>query len=503
MPRKKVGFVDSTLRDGQEALLRGRLRTELVTPILESLDEVGFQAIEGWGGGTFRASLALLHEDPWERLRILKEGLKRTPVQMLLRGRFLVGDRPYSYGFVKRFLSRAAELGVEIVRLLDPLNNFESLRKVAQLATRIGLTVQVSVLCSNTKNNLDDYRSLINSANLLDADAVGIFDPWGTLQPLTVGKLVELLVKMGTKRVFVHLHNLGGAAILSSAVAREKGVSIVDSCFGAFANDGSLPPIEVLVGTIDEESLTGLSLAALVETSDAFQKLRNEYFDRVPAMMRPQTKLEENVQEMRPAFSSILRQEISAKPQNPENAVRREVAKVMDELGLAALVAPVSEIVARQVFLNIHSKDRYSQLTDEFLALLRGKFGPLKVSSRFKDGLRIDLNQETEGLSEKGEDPVEKPTSRGNLGESDSLSFVMFPQEFSEMSAARDSVLNKRERIVAATLAIQAEDDRTQRSLGRLAVQPKAFANPTPWRYPSRFEDSHLLLKRGFIEEPF
>ncbi len=486
-------------------LLGGRLRTELVTPILESLDEVGFQAIEAWGGGTFRASLAQLHEDPWERLRVLKKGLKRTPVQMHLRGRFLVGDRPYSYEFVKRFLRHASELGVEVVRLLDPLNNFASLTKVAQVAKSAGLSVQVSVLCSNMRNNLSYYRSLIDSDNLPEADAIGIFDPWGTLPPVMVGKLVELLLEKGGKRVFVHLHNLGGAGILCSSVAREKGASIVDSCFGAFASDDSLPPIEVLVRTLDADgTLSALNMAALAETSSGFQRVRNECFDRVPTMMQPTTPLERNLQNMRPTQSSMLTQEISREPQNAVAKLRKETAEVMNDLGLIALTAPVSEIVARQVVLNLLSKNRYNQLTDEFLALLRGKFGPLKLSSMLKDNLTTDVSRQSEGFREKIDDQVVKPVNRHNLRESDSLSFVMYPQEFSKMLEVRDSgVVYRRERIVAAALAVLAEEGQSKGSARKLAGELKTLAKSAPWRYPSRLEDSNSMPKHGFIEEPF
>lgn len=504
MPGKKVSFVDSTLRDGQETLLGGRLRTQLIPPILKSLDEAGFQAIEAWGGGTFRASLALLHEDPWERLRILKKGLKRTPIQMLLRGRFLVGDRPYSYGFVKRFLSHAAELGVEVVRLLDPLNNFESLTKVAKLATRAGFTVQVSVLCSEVRNNLSYYRSLIDSDSLPDADAIGIFDPWGTLHPAMVATLVELLVKRGGKRVFAHLHNLGGAGILCSSVAKEKGASIVDSCFGAFASDGSLPSIEVLVRALDAQGfLAGLNLVALSETSRAFQRLRSEFFDRVPAMMQPITPLERNLQNIRPTSNSMLKDEISA-PQNAADKPREETAEVLNDLGLAALAAPISEMVARQVVLNLHSKNRYNQLTDEFLALLRGKFGPVKLSSRLKDNLKNNVSWQREDFREEPDEQVVKPINRPKLREGDLLSFVIYPQEFSEMFEVRDSgVGDEREKIVAAALAVLAEEDRTKRSTGKLALELKTQAKSASWRYPSWFEDSYSMPKRGFIQEPF
>ncbi len=505
MPGKKLGFVDSTLRDGQEALLGGRLRTELVNPILECLDEVGFQAIEAWGGGTFRASLALLHEDPWERIRFLKKGLKRTPTQMHLRGRFLVGDRPYSYGFVKRFLSHASELGVEVVRLLDPLNNFESLTKVARLAKHAGLTVQVSMLCTHMRTNLSYYRTLIDSDNLPDADAFGIFDPWGTLHPIMVGKLVELLVERVGKRVFAHLHNLGGAVILCSSAARQRGASIVDSCFGAFASVGSLPPIEVLARTLDDDGLvSGLNLAALIETSKAFQRVRNECFDRVPAMMQPLTPVETSLQNMRPTSSSLFTQEIPGEAQNAAADLRQEAAEIMNELGLIALVAPVSEIVVRQAVLNLHSKNRYNELTDEFLVLLRGKFGPLKLSLKLKDNLPNDVSRQSEGFREKINEQVVKPVNRHNLREGDSLNFAIYPQEFSEMSEVRDSgIVDHRERIIAAAFAVLADADQTKQPASKPGEELKTPAKSTQWRFPSRLEDSYSVPKRGFIEEPF
>lgn len=505
MSRKKLGFIDSTLRDGQEALLGGRLRADLVAPVLESLDTVGFESIEAWGGGTFRSSLVLLHEDPWEELRILKKELRRTPLQMHIRGRFLVGDRPFSFGFVKRFLDHAAELGVNVVRLVDPLNNIESLAKIANIARKAGLTVQLSILCSNSTINLRYYEHLISRTDLSSADALGVFDPWGTLSPATAIKVIELLRKGNQQRVFAHLHSLTGASFRSLASVVEKGVSIIDTCFSAFSYNGSLPAIESVLGEFDSDELSrGLDLHAIVQASNEFTRLRNDYFDRVPAVMQPTSLIEKRVRGIAPTFSSLLMQRISKEGSKEDGELREEIKRIMKELSLVALLAPVSGIIVRQALLNLHSRTRYGELTDEFVRLLRGALGEVKIQKYLVERLRIDLDPEiADGMGEI-EERVFTPPNQRNSSEDDLLSFILYPHEFIEVREANlIARQDGRQKVVAAALALLAEIDSVTSPTQRVNSAVRLVASFTRWRDSLRVNDSDSMRKRGFVQEPF
>jgi pyruvate/oxaloacetate carboxyltransferase len=503
--RKKLGFIDSTLRDGQELLVGGRLRAELVAPILESLDAVGFESIEGWGGGTFRSSLALLHQDPWQTLRALKKKLKRTPLQIHLRGRFLVGDRPFSYGFVERFLNHTVELGVDVARLVDPLNDLESLTKVAHLAKKAGLIVQVSVLCAESLNDFSYYENLIKKTDLSDADAIGIFDPWGTLSPATAMKVVELLQNDNEHRVFAHLHSLSGTNFPSIASFVEEGVSVIDTCFSAFSFAGSLPSIEAVYSALDADNLSGrLDLEAIVEVSNAFERLSNAYFDRVPAVMEPMSLQEKSLREIIPTLSLLMMKRISRASSLEDDGLRAETMRIMKELGLVALVAPVSETVVRQAVLNLHSTERYAEFTEEFVRLLRSKLGKVRIQKDLTKLVRNDLEPQISNEIEEVKEHIIMPPDLGKTSEEEILSFELYPHEL--MEAKQANVIARRdgrEEVVAAALALIAERDSVARPLELAPSNIPIIANSTRWRDAFRVDNSGSARKRGFVQEPF
>ncbi len=504
MSEKRLDFIDSTLRDGQETLIGGRLRTQLIVPILEDLDAVGFQSIEAWGGGTFHSSLARLHENPWDRLRTLKKKLRRTPLQMLIRGRFLVGDRPFNYGFVERFLKRAADLGVDIVRLVDPLNDLESLAKVAHLAKNAGLNVQLSVLCSDSADRLRYYEQLISKSDLSEADFLGIFNPWGDLSPATATKVVELLRNGKEQRVFAHIHNLRGAGTTSSLAAVKNGVSIFDTCFSGFSYEGSLPSVESFVGSFESEiPASGLDLEAFVNVSHAFMRLRNESLERLPAVMQPTSWIEKSLQEIAPTISSLLAQRLVSRRMTEDAGLREEVTRIMDDVGLVSLVAPVSEIVVRQAALNLHSKSRYAEFTDEFLRLIRGELGAISFQRALIKRLRTNLDLGTSVKMEGIKENIPLPQGEGKTSEDDLLCFALYPHEFIETkSASLSSTKDSRKEIVAATLALLAQTSSGKTSEHEeLAV--KVVENYTRWRNALRLDNSDSKRTRGFVQEPF
>lgn len=423
---------------------------------------------------------------------------------MHIRGRFLVGDRPFSYGFVRRFLTRASELGIAVVRLLDPVNNLQSLAKVGKMAQQAGLNVQCAILCSGNCENFGYYRSLLNHADLSDFDSVGIFDPWGTLRAGTVGKLTDLLIPLSEDSIFVHLHSLEGGGVHTVAKALEKGATIVDTCFSAFTSDGSLPSLEVISRALEaDESVRRLNLRALVGVSRGLWRVRKEYLDRIPSIMRPETRFEKSMEGMRPTSSYLMAQKTGGKS-NREYDIQTEADAVVRELGLIALVAPLTEIVARQIILNLRSKNRYDYLTDEFLRLLRGEFGSVKLAGELARYLNVRVRETGKAGREQLEERVAKPLNSGGIGDEGLLNFEIFPQEYVQLlDVKRRSYGGKRQEIVAATLAILAEAELSKPFSKQEQIGIKVVSWSKRWRDSSRPTELSSLRQGAFIEEPF
>ncbi len=502
MPRRRIAFIDSTLRDGQETLLGGRLRLELVIPILETLDGVGFQSIEGWGGGTFQASLSKLHENPWERLRLLRRHLKRTPIQMLLRGRFLVGNRPFSLGFVQRFLKHSSELGVGVVRLVDPLNNFQSLSKVAKCAKNLGLTTQGSVVCSYWDSHSERYNNIPSSIDLSCFDSLGIFDPLGTLSAEGAEEVVEMLIDAGVTEPFVHVHSLEGSAIAVGMKALEMGASVMDTCFSGIEGNRSFPSIESMLRNLEESHIThDLNLEALAEVSNFFQRLFQEYFARLPSIMWPVTSIDEALQGMRPTSSSLL---LGREPMEglDENRIRSELARMIVELRMPGIVAPLSEVLVRQAQLNLKSAKRYERLTDSFLELVRGGFGKVNVPLEL---LKYrDLEPKSTQERDTFEDRAVVPPRQGKLSEEDYLSFSIFSQEWEDMLKAHQKYSPRQlKEVIAATLATLAEGQMQTRPSARVPEKEGPQNRYSRWRESSGSNEVYLPRTRAFIQEPF
>ncbi|OYT61621.1 pyruvate carboxylase subunit B [Methanosarcinales archaeon ex4484_138] len=275
----KVQITDTTLRDAHQSLIATRMRTRDMLPIAGAMDEVGFYSLEAWGGATFDSCIRFLNEDPWERLRSLREVVTETPLQMLLRGQNLVGYRHYADDVVERFVLLAAKNGIGIFRIFDALNDIRNMLTSIRAANDVGAHVQGAVSYTiSPVHTIETYVKLAEELEALECDSLCIKDMAGLISPKTAFDLITALKDHISIPVCLHSHCTSGMAPLSYMMACEAGVDILDTAFSPFASGTSQPATEAVIAALEgTEYETGLSLVKISEIKKYFEELREKY----------------------------------------------------------------------------------------------------------------------------------------------------------------------------------------------------------------------------------
>ena len=360
--RSQLQIVDTTLRDGHQSLLATRTRTEDMLPIAEDLDQVGFHALEVWGGATFDVTTRFLNEDPWERLASLKSRVRNTPLQMLLRGQNLVGYRHYADDVVKAFVYKAAETGVDIFRVFDALNDERNFITAFEAIKETGKHIQGTISFSLTERglggriyNLKYYTRNAKKLEEMGADSICIKDMSGILSPGDAYKLVTALKKTVKVPINLHCHYTSGMASMTYLKAIEAGVDIVDCAFAPFALRTSQPAVEPLVAALHGDARDPqLDLNTLFEIGQHFEKIApryKEYRDETRMAVIDTAVLIHQV----PGgmLSNLVNQLREADALDRLQDVFEELPKVRAELGWPPLVTPTSQIVGTQAVMNV------------------------------------------------------------------------------------------------------------------------------------------------------
>lgn len=424
---------DTTLRDGHQSLWATRMRLEDMLPILEKIDAVGYHSLEVWGGATFDVCIRFLKEDPWERLRLIRQKVKNTKLQMLLRGQSLVGYSHYPDDVVERFVIKAAENGIDIFRIFDALNDIRNLEKAMQVAQKTGKHVQASV--SYTISPVHTLEHYVKTALELEdrgADSICIKDMAGLLSPYRAYELVSALKSRLKIPVQLHTHYTGGMAIATYLKAAEAGVDIVDTASGPLAFGSSQPPVETLVRILQESPRdTGLNLSQLFEIADYFEEIRiNRGFERGITRISSMRVFEHQV----PGgmISNLVAQlkEQQASHRLPE--VLGEIARVREELGYPPLVTPTSQIVGTQAAVNVITGKRYAMVPGEVRKYVQGFYG--KVPGEINPEIKKKILGKTQPIECRPADLIEPRLEQckkeiGELAktEEDLLTYALFP----------------------------------------------------------------------------
>ncbi len=409
-----IKIMDVTLRDGHQSLFATRGRTEDMIPVAEMLDNIGFWALETWGGATFDTMHRFLGEDPWERLRTLKKHITKTPFSMLLRGQNLVGYRNYADDVAKAFVERAAENGMDIFRTFDALNDYRNFETVVPAIKAAGKHFQGCICYTMTQPRLGgevySLEYFVQKAKALEelgADSICIKDMAGLIAPYDAYQLIRA-IKDAVPNVLLHLHShcTSGMAAMTHLKAIEAGVDILDTCMSPYANRTSHPAIEPLVMTLlGTDRDTGFDIHALAAINvilerDIVPKYRHLLDDTKLSTIDINVLLHQTPGGMLSNLVNQLR-EMDALDKLPQ--VFEELPRVRRELGQIPLVTPTSQIVGTQTVNNVlfdTPEERYKMITAQVKDLCYGLYG--------KTAIPIDAKVQQKALSDysRGDEPI-------------------------------------------------------------------------------------------------
>ena len=370
-------ITDTTLRDAHQSLIATRMRTRDMLPIAAELDKVGFFSLEVWGGATFDTCIRFLNEDPWERLRSLREKVKHTRLQMLLRGQNLVGYRHYADDVLREFIRLSVKNGVDVFRIFDALNDLRNMELAIKVVKEHGAHIQ-GTICYTTSpvHTTEKFAIMAKELEGLGCDSMCIKDMAGLISPAVATDLVKAIKSRVKIPLNLHSHCSSGMAPLSYHAAALAGVDIVDTAFSAFGWGTSQPPTESVVAAFKDTPYdTGLNLELLYEIGEYFATLSGKY------------RMLFTAETTRPSVNVLLHQIPGGMLSNlvgqlrEQNAldkfgeVLKEVPRVRADLGFPPLVTPTSQIVGIQAVLNVLSGGRYKQVTQEVKSYLLGNYG--------------------------------------------------------------------------------------------------------------------------------
>ncbi|WP_371373609.1 pyruvate carboxylase subunit B [Sporomusa aerivorans] len=370
-------IVETVLRDGHQSLTATRMRIADMIPVLEQLDNVGYHALEAWGGATFDSCLRFLNENPWERLRTLKSHLKKTPIQMLLRGQNILGYQHYADDVVTEFVNRSVDNGVDIIRIFDALNDVRNLEVAMQAAKKAGAHVQGAVVYTISPYHTDDsFLKVAKNLVELGVDSICIKDMSGLLAPYNAYNLIKTFKTELSVPINLHTHYTSGMASMTYLKACEAGVDILDCALSPFAMGTAQPATEAIVAALDgAERTTGINKEQLYPIADYFRGVKKELAEAfaLNTAIDIDTKVL-SFQIPGGMLSNLLNQlqEQGAADKYPE--LLEEMPRVRAELGYPPLVTPTSQMVGSMSAFNV-MVGRYKIVPKEIRDMVLGKYG--------------------------------------------------------------------------------------------------------------------------------
>ncbi len=393
-----VKIIDTTMRDAHQSLLATRFRTRDMIPIAEAIDEAGFYSLEVWGGATYDAAIRFLHEDPWERLRAIRERVHKTKLQMLLRGQNLVGYRHYPDDVVKKFVELAYRNGVDIFRVFDALNDVRNMRVSIRKAKEVGAVVQGAICYTiSPVHTIDYYLGVVEELLALEVDVITIKDMAGILDPGTAYNLVKRIKEEYGVPVNVHTHSTGGMAVATYVKAVEAGVDYIDTAISPLAFGTAQPGIQTVYYALPEDKRPSIDMDVVNKISSYLKRVLDEKYSHLlnPRILLPNPDV---IIHQIPGgmFSNLIAQLREQNALNKLDEVLKEVPCVREDLGWPPLVTPLSQIVGTQAVLNVLF-GRYKMIAKETRDYVRGLYGrpPAPIRSDIKKLILGDMEEVT------------------------------------------------------------------------------------------------------------
>lgn len=457
---KPVRITETILRDAHQSLIATRMSTERMLPIVEKLDQVGYHSLECWGGATFDASLRFLHEDPWDRLRKIKDKAKKTPLQMLFRGQNILGYRPYGDDVVEYFVQKSIANGIDIIRIFDCLNDLRNLETAVKASNKEKGHAQIALSYTlGDAYTLEYWTNIAKEIENMGADSICIKDMAGLLLPYKATELVTALKSAVKIPIQLHTHYTSGVASMTYLKAVEAGVDVIDCAMSPFALGTSQPATEVMVETFKGTPYdTGYDQNLLAEIADYFRPYRDECLES--GLLNPKnmgvnikTLLYQVPGGMLSNLTSQLK-DLGAEDKYYE--VLEEVPRVRKDFGECPLVTPSSQIVGSQAVMNVVAGERYKMVTKETKDVLSGKYG--KTVKPFNPEVQKKCIGDAEVITCRPADlvPNELETLEAEMAQykeqdEDVLSYALFPQVAIDFFKYREAQKTKMDASVADT----------------------------------------------------
>jgi len=380
----KIKITETILRDAHQSLIATRLTTKEMIPILETMDQVGYHALECWGGATFDASLRYLSESPWERLRLIRKNVKNTKLQMLLRGQNLLGYKNYPDDVVIEFVKRSIANGIDIIRIFDALNDLRNIETALKTTKQEGAHAQAAIAYTiSPVHTIEKYVALARDMESMGADSICIKDMSGLLTPYETEKLVKAIKSNISVPLEIHSHYTSGLASMSYLKAIEAGVDIIDTAISPFALGTSQPATEPMVAALQGTPYdTGLDLKILDKMTTYFLPIRENAIDT--GLLDPKmlgVDINALIYQVPGGMLSNLVSQLKAQNAlDKYEEVLKEVPRVREDLGFPPLVTPTSQMVGTQAVLNVVMGERYKMVPKEIKEYVRGMYGRPSVA---------------------------------------------------------------------------------------------------------------------------
>ena len=433
---KKVQFVETVLRDANQSLIATRLPYDKFEPMLETIDKAGYYAVECWGGATFDVCLRYLNEDPWERLRKIRAKMPNTKLQMLLRGQNVLGYSHYPDDFVKLFVTKAVENGMDIIRIFDALNDVKNMKVAMEATVKAGAIASGAISYTTSPVHTHaKYVEMVKELKEMGASTICIKDMAGIMGPKEAYDLVSAIKDAVDMPIDLHTHSTTGLAFMTYLKAVEAGVDIIDTAISPFSGGTSQPATETMAYALRQLGYqVDLDDRVTKEMADYFKVLRDDFIadgTLIPKALATDTQCL-TYQIPGGMLSNLLSQLKQMNALDRLEEVMVETPKVRADMGYPPLVTPTSQMVGVQAVTNVLQGERYKKVSKEITAYCRGEYGttPAPINAEIQKKILGDEKPITGRYADSLEPIVEATREKlGALAKSDEdvLSYIAFP----------------------------------------------------------------------------
>ena len=446
----RVQLTETVLRDANQSLIATRLPYSVYEPILSKMDQAGYYSIECWGGATFDTCLRYLDEDPWERLRGLREHLPNSRLQMLLRGQNLLGYKHYPDSVVEKFVELSIKNGIDVIRIFDALNDFRNIQVALEATKKYATDRTIASGCisytQSPVHTVEKYVQMCKELQRMGFDTICLKDMAGTMRPYEAEHLIKgIKDAVGDMPLILHTHCTTGMAYMTVTKAVESGVDIIDTATSCFSNGTSQPATETIYYALEEMGIkTGLNEKVINEVNDFFKPVKQKYIDNKTLNPKSMGTDAQALVYKVPGgmLSNMIANLTDMKAMDKFDAALAEIPAVRADMGYPPLVTPLSQMVGNQAVTNVLVGQRYKNVSKEIKSYLKGEYGkfPAPVDAELQSrilaeaGMTAAVDCRIEDSKRDGSDFVAAREALGDLcrpewAEEDTMSYICFPDQ--------------------------------------------------------------------------